>query len=70
MGAARLQIAHELIQAFLMLSFAEAGQMRIEGRDRRTLVAEVDLDLTEVLALLQQMGRVAVAQSIPILLMD
>ena len=53
-----------------MLSFAEAGQMRIEGRDRRTLVAEVDLDLAQVLTLLQQMGRVAVAQSILILLMD
>ena len=32
-----------------MLSFAEAGQVRIDDRGRRTLVAEVDLDLVGVL---------------------
>ena len=63
MGTARLQIAHELIQAFLMLGFAETGQMGVKGRDGRTLVAEVDLDLTEILALFQEMRRVTMAQA-------
>jgi hypothetical protein len=45
-----------------MLGFAEACQVGINRGDDRTFVAEVDLDLTEVLPLLQQMGRVRVAQ--------
>jgi len=44
-----------------MLGFAQAGQVRVKGGDDRTLVAEVDLDLTEVLPLLQQMRRVGMA---------
>jgi hypothetical protein len=47
-----------------MLGFAETGQMGVDGRDGRTLVAEVDLDLPEVLALFQEMGRVTVAQTV------
>jgi len=60
-GNSALQIAHELIQAFLMLGFAEAGQMSVEGGDGRALVAEVDLDLPEVLALLKKMSGVTMA---------
>ena len=41
-----------------MLGFAEAGQVGIDGGDDRTLVAEVDLDLTEVLPALKKVGRV------------
>ncbi len=47
-----------------MLSFAETGQVRINGGDDRTLVAEVDLDLAEVLALFEQMGGVRMPQSV------
>jgi hypothetical protein len=45
-----------------MLGLAEAGQVGVDGRDGGTLVAEVDLDLAEVLALLQKMGRVRMTQ--------
>ena len=44
-----------------MLSLTEAGQVRIDGGDRRTLVAEVDLDLAQVLPLLQKVRRVGMA---------
>ena len=53
-----------------MLGFAEAGQVGVNGGDGRALVAQIDLNLTEVLPLLQQMGRVGVAQRIRILLMN
>lgn len=46
-----------------MLGFAKARQVRVDGRDRGTLVAQVDLDLAKVLALLQKMGRVRMAQA-------
>jgi hypothetical protein len=41
-----------------MLGFAEAGQVRIDDGGRGTLVAEVDLDLAQVLPLLKKMRRV------------
>ena len=50
-----------------MLGFAQARQVSVNGGDDRALVSEVDLDLTEVLTLLQQMGRVGMARSLPIL---
>ena len=49
-----------------MLGLAEAGQVRVEGRDDRTLMAEVDLDLAQVLALLQQMRGIGVAQGMDV----
>ena len=52
-----LEIAHEAINPLLVLGLTETGQVRIDGGDRRTLVAEVDLDLAQVLPLLQKMGR-------------
>lgn len=58
-----LQIAHELVQALLVLSLGQAGQMGVESRDGRTLVSEIDLDLAQVLALFQKMRGVGVAQS-------
>jgi len=45
-----------------MLRLAQAGQMRVDGGGVGALVAEVDLDLAKVLALLEQMRGVAVAQ--------
>jgi len=57
-----LEIAHEAFQPFLVLGLAEAGQMRVDDGGRRTLVAEVDLDLAQVLSLLQKMGRIGMAQ--------
>jgi hypothetical protein len=57
-----LEVVHELVQALLMLSFAEAGQVRVEGGGRWALVAEVDLDLAEVLALLKKVRGVGMAQ--------
>jgi hypothetical protein len=59
-----LEVAHELVQAFLMLSFTETGQVRVEGGHGRTLVAQIDLDLAEVLALLKEMRGVRVAQCV------
>ena len=44
-----------------MLGLAEAGQVRVNDGGDRALVAEVDLDLAEVLALLQQMSRIRMA---------
>src|SRR5438128_11672418 len=64
------EIGHELIEPFLMLGFAQAGQVRVNGGDDRAAVAEVDLNLAEVLALLQQMRRVGVAQRLLILLIN
>ena len=49
-----------------MPGLAQARQVRVNGGDGRALVAEVDLDLAEVLALLQQMRRVGVAQRVDV----
>jgi len=57
-----LEIAHEAFEPFLMLGLAEAGQVRIDDRGGRTFVAEVDLNLAQVLSLLQKMGGVGMAQ--------
>ena len=59
MSQRALEVAHEPVQAFLMLGFAEAGQVRVAGHGR-ALVAQIDLDLAEVLALLQEVGGVRV----------
>lgn len=48
-----LEIAHELIESFLVLRFAEAGQVGVKGGHRRALVPEIDLDLAQVLSLLK-----------------
>lgn len=45
-----------------MLGFAQARQVRVNGGNDRALVAQINLDLTQVFPLLQQMGRVGVAQ--------
>ena len=47
-----------------MLGFAEAGQVGVEGGDVGIFVAEVDLDLTEVFTLFEQVGRVRMAQRV------
>ena len=47
-----------------MLGFAEAGQMGVDGGDDGTFVAEVDLDLAEVLALFEQVRGVGMAQGV------
>jgi len=61
---ASLQIAHELVQALLVLGFGETGQMSVKSGDGRALVSEVDLDLAQVLALFEQVGRVGMAQGV------
>ena len=58
----RSEIAHEAFEPLLVLSLTEAGQVRVDDRGRRTLVAEVDLDLTQVFSLLQKMRGIGVAQ--------
>jgi hypothetical protein len=45
-----------------MLGFAQTGQVGVDGGDHGALMAEVDLDLAEVLALFEQVGRVRMAQ--------
>src|SRR5260370_14942389 len=57
-----LEIAHEAIDQLLMLGLTNAGQVRIDGSNGRTLMAEVDLDLAQVLSLLQKMSRIGMAQ--------
>lgn len=47
-----------------MLGPAQARQVRVDGGDERAFVAEVDLDLAEVLALLEQVCGVRVAQTV------
>jgi hypothetical protein len=47
-----------------MLGFAEAGQVGIDRGGHRTFMAEIDLDLTKVLALLQEVGGVGMAQGV------
>lgn len=58
----RSEIVHEAIQEFLVLGFAETGQVRVEGGNDRTFVSEINLNLAEVLPLFQQMGGVRMAQ--------
>src|SRR5260370_40122032 len=57
-----LEIAHEAIDPLLVLGLTNAGQVCIDGSNGRTLVAEVDLDLAQVLSLLQKMSRIGIAQ--------
>ena len=45
-----------------MLGSAQARQVRVNGGDERAFVAEVDLDLAEVLALFEQVCGVRVPQ--------
>jgi len=45
-----------------MLGFTETGQVRVNGRHHRALVAQIDLNLAQVLALLQQMSGIGVTQ--------
>jgi hypothetical protein len=47
-----------------VLGLAERRQVGVEGGDVGVFVAEVDLDLAEVFALFEQMGRVAVTQGV------
>jgi len=47
-----------------MLGFAEGRQVGVENGDVGIFVAEVDLDLTEVFALFEQVGGVTVAQGV------
>ena len=47
-----------------MLGFAEAGQVGVKGGDDGAFVAEVDLDLAEVLALFEEVGGVGMAQGV------
>jgi hypothetical protein len=52
-----------------MLGLAEAGQVRVNDGGDRALMAEVDLDLAEVLALLQEVRRIRVAQGVDVRLL-
>ena len=47
-----------------MLGFGETRQVSVNDGGQGALVAEVDLDLTEVLTLFEQMGCIRVPQSV------
>ena len=64
MSALGLEIAHELINALLVLSFAEAGQVCVEGGGDRTAVTEINLDLPKVLPLFKEIRGVRMAQGV------
>jgi hypothetical protein len=49
-----------------MLGFTEAGQVGVDDGGDGAFVAEIDLDLTEVLALFQQVSGVGVAQGVDV----
>lgn len=49
-----------------MLGLAEARQVGVDGRGHRTLVTEIDLDLAEILALLEQVGGIAVTEGVDV----
>ncbi len=49
-----------------MLGFAQAGQVRVERGDQRAFVAEVDLDLAQVLASFQHVCGVGMAQRVDV----
>ena len=49
-----------------MLGFAQTGQVGVDDGSHRAPMAEVDLDLAEVLALLQQVSGVAVPQGVDV----
>jgi hypothetical protein len=53
-----LEVGHELIDALLVLGFAQTRQVRIEGGHHRAFVAEINLDLAQVLTLLKEVGGV------------
>ncbi len=61
-----LEIGHELIQALLMGGLGETGEVGVDRRGHGASVAEVDLDLAQVLPLLKKMGRVTVAQAVDV----
>ena len=60
------EVGHEGIQALLMLGATEGGQVGVDDGGGGTSVTEVDLELPEVLALLEQMGGIAVAQAMDV----
>jgi len=45
-----------------MLGLAKAGQVCVERGDDRTLVSEIDLDLTQVFTLFKKVRRVGMTQ--------
>lgn len=57
------EIGHESIQAFLMLGATEGGQVGVDDGGGGAFVTEVDLELAEVLALLEQVGCIAVPKA-------
>jgi len=56
------EIGHAGVQPPLMLGLTETGQVRVDDRRRRAVMAEVDLELPQVLALFEQMRGVTVPQ--------
>jgi hypothetical protein len=57
-----LEVAHELVNALLVLGLTEGGQVSIDDRGRGAVMAQVDLELAEVFALLQEMSRIGMTQ--------
>lgn len=49
-----------------MLGFAQTGQVGVNGGDDGTPVAQIDLNLAEILALLQHVRRVGMAQRVDV----
>ena len=61
-----LEIAHEIVYSLLMLSLGEGSQVGVEGSRDDAFVTEVDLDLTEVLALFKKVSGVGMAKSVAV----
>jgi len=56
------QIGHEGVESFLVLGLTEAGQVGIDDGGGGAFVAEVDLNLSEVFALFEQVGGIRVTK--------
>ena len=52
-GGRCLEIAHELVNAFLVLGLTQSGQMSINDRGSGVSMSEVDLELAQVFTLFQ-----------------
>jgi hypothetical protein len=59
-----LEIAHEAIEALLVLGFGERGEVSVDDGGGGAFVAEIDLELAEVLALLKQVCGVGMAKGV------
>ena len=60
----RLEVAHELVNALLVLGLAQRRQMGVDDRGGGVAMSQVNLELAQIFALFQQMRRVGMTQGV------